>query len=68
MFKILFGLAIFIIGMGVIMLCSNQIATPHFNRGFGQTEEMHFTGSQVIFIGLVMLLAGMYVQKRDQGH
>ena len=66
LFKILYGLALVIIVIGVLMLLSQQIATPRFNRGFGSSEEMHFNGSQVIFIGLVMLLAGIYIQTKDQ--
>ena len=66
-YKIFYGLALLVIIMGMLMLSSQQSATTHFNRGFGKYEEVSFSGSHIIFLGVVMLLAGLYVQKRDAG-
>jgi hypothetical protein len=65
-FKVFYGLAFLMIIIGV-MLSNNQIATTHFNRGFGKSEEVVFSGSHIIFFGVVMLLAGLYIQKRNIG-
>lgn len=66
-FKVFYGLALLMIVIGVIMLANNQLATAHFNRGFGKSEEVGFSGSHIIFFGVVILLTGLYIQKRNVG-
>jgi len=63
--KILYFFSILVIVIGMAMLLTNQIATPHFKNGSGGHVELILHGSHVIFIGVIMLTVGWYVQKND---
>ncbi len=60
--KFLYIFAGLVIIVGIIMLLSNQTASPRFNNG---RSELTWNGSQVIFLGVCMSIIGLYIQRKD---
>gem|GEM_PF-3468459 len=62
--KILYIFAGLVIIVGIIMLLSNQTASPRFNNRNGGSQ-VTWNGSQVIFVGVCMSIIGLYIQRKD---
>ena len=62
--RIFYFLSVSVIVLGMVMLMEDKTATTHFNNGTRSTELI-FNGSQVVFMGLVFFLAGLYVQRKN---
>jgi hypothetical protein len=62
-FKIVYILAAIIIGIGILILITNNIATPKLNTATGSTV-ITLNGAQIILVGALMFLITYFNQKR----
>ena len=65
MIRILYFFAILVIVIGLAMLLAHQDASPRFNNPGGSLTPT-LNGYQVIGIGVIMLLTGTYIQRRQE--